>query len=416
MLARRTLVSIAAGAVVVGGVGLGASGASADPQTLIVGNPTTCAGSQFSTIQSAVDAASSGDTIKVCAGTYGEHVSINTAHLTLQGAQAGMDARGKRPKATATTVSDPTGEFTIGGSADGTTIDGFVITGGTGNNDGIADFQGSSGLTLVNNAIQLNGNGINLQNPDASQPATISQNSFTNNNAGGAGNAESGTGVFISNGPANNTVIESNNFRGHTQTAINFAGASGNPSTGLVVSDNKSTDDATFVVATNSSGAVIDGNNVTTSDANVPGGGGHGTGILDFGANTALRITGNTMKATGGNVNQSSGVSVSNYAGSSQFTSVVDNKISGWYNDAKVVSGSRNAFVSNNQLYLAGHDGVFVQPDVSGATISHNQITTASNLACEDQTTGNRTAGTANVWLSNVATTASSPAGICRLR
>src|SRR5437588_9210073 len=41
----------------------------------------------YNTIQAAVSAASSGDTIKVCAGTYPENVLIITPSLTLDGAQ-----------------------------------------------------------------------------------------------------------------------------------------------------------------------------------------------------------------------------------------------------------------------------------------------------------------------------------------
>src|SRR6185503_3798722 len=48
----------------------------------------------YLTISAAVLAASSGDTIKVCPGTYLENVVLNKS-LTLLGAQAGVDARGR---------------------------------------------------------------------------------------------------------------------------------------------------------------------------------------------------------------------------------------------------------------------------------------------------------------------------------
>ena len=46
------------------------------------------------TIQAAIDAASPGDTINVATGTYNEDVTVNKS-LTLNGAQAGVDARGR---------------------------------------------------------------------------------------------------------------------------------------------------------------------------------------------------------------------------------------------------------------------------------------------------------------------------------
>src|SRR4051794_10639439 len=52
----------------------------------------SCASPDFNTISAAVAAASSGDIINVCPGTYPENVTIPVA-LTLNGAQAGVDAR-----------------------------------------------------------------------------------------------------------------------------------------------------------------------------------------------------------------------------------------------------------------------------------------------------------------------------------
>mgnify|MGYP001795139569 CR=1 FL=1 len=82
-------------------------------------------------------------------------------------------------------------------------------------------------------------------------PALIRANAFLNNNAGGSpgDNAETGTGVFISNGPANNPTIAGNQFSPDSQTAINFAGHARRPSVRLRVQGNHTATDSPRVRA-----------------------------------------------------------------------------------------------------------------------------------------------------------------------
>jgi pectin methylesterase-like acyl-CoA thioesterase len=61
-----------------------AAPATAGGPSIIVDDNLRCAGAHFSTIQSAVDAAPPGTTIRVCPGTYSENVRITTP-LTLVG-------------------------------------------------------------------------------------------------------------------------------------------------------------------------------------------------------------------------------------------------------------------------------------------------------------------------------------------
>jgi parallel beta-helix repeat protein len=401
----------------IGTILIPASEAGASPSVLIVGSAHNCAGT-YTTIGAAVAAASSGDTIKVCPGTYDETVNVTVPDLTFDGAKAGKPGSAGRARVLTkeSVVSDVNGDFILSGAADNTTIDGFALTGAgspTVNHDGIEAFAGSSGLVVTDNVIVGDGNGINLQNPDATEPATISKNYIFNNNSEGdpGSNGQTGTGVFISNGPADNTSISNNTFGEDSQTAINFAGDTGNPSVGLVVATNKSINDATFVVAINSTNSVIENNKITVNGS-VPGG--NGTGILDFGGNSGLHITKNKMVS---NANVSSAISLQTYAGSaSADTTVTNNTVSGWDNGIKVASTYTSALISNNRLSSNAAFGIYVSSGTSSNVVSQNKISADNGAAvdCTDLSTGHLTAGTGNTWLKDIGNDHdSTPAGIC---
>ena len=81
-------------------------------------------GGQHSTIQAAVTAASAGDTINVCAGTYTEDISINKA-LTILGPNNSIAPGTGATRASEAVVS---GAVTIGSGINGVTLSGFKIT------------------------------------------------------------------------------------------------------------------------------------------------------------------------------------------------------------------------------------------------------------------------------------------------
>jgi hypothetical protein len=385
------------------------SPAHADPSTLIVDDNMACAGAQYSTISSAVAAAAPGDTIKVCAGLYPETVNVDKP-LTFLGAKTGVDGRAKsRLKlAKESVVVSLTGDFVIGGGVDGVMIDGFTLQGAgsdTETADAIEAFGGGSGYTFTDNVIRDNELGINVQNPDATMPTEISRNAFIDNSIGTTG--DGGTGVFISNGPADSTTIEANSFTGDREAAINFAGTTGNPSRGLVVADNTSKHDSTFVVATNSVNALIDNNKITYAGSD------NGTGILDFGANTALRITGN--KITGGDGAGTSGIRVGNFSGApSVGTTISGNKVTGRYNGIRVTGGYTDLYVAGNTVSSSASVGILVETGDTGNLFVRNRISSSAVHDCEDDTTGGQTAGTGNTWRYDSGTSANStPADIC---
>ncbi len=408
--------------VLASGVLADASAASADPP-LIVGNGTSPAAclntATYSTISSAVAAANPGDTIEVCAGTYLETVDVNTPNLTFEGAQNGIDPVKTTPKGkTQSKVISNNGGFILSSSADDTVIDGFTIekagTENSTNDDGVEAFQGSSGLTLEDNIISANNNGINLQNPNGAEPAVIEDNVFANNSDGGnyQTNPQTGTAIFISNGPADNTLITKNTFSGDSQTAINFAGSGSNYSTGLVVSHNKSTNDSTFVVATNSTNALIENNKISTGPL-APGG--PGDALLDFGSNVGLQILNNKISATGATGSQA-GVLVADFSGPpSANTTISSNTITGFPDGINLYQSS-SADLLSNTIKNSGTAGINSSSSSSGNVISHNTLSgsPAPAVDCQDASTGSGTDGTANTWTSDHGSdNDSSPAGIC---
>ena len=135
-------------------------------------NTCTVANSSCDTIQGAVNAASSGDTIIVAAGNYPENLTLGKS-LTLQGAQAGIDACGRIASESVITASG-TLLTLVTGSA-GSVIDGFTFSGGT------KQIESASGpidnVQILNNMfVGFTGNGVFLN--DNGIDITVSQNSI----------------------------------------------------------------------------------------------------------------------------------------------------------------------------------------------------------------------------------------------
>ena len=160
------------------------------------GNDTTgdgTVGNPCATVQKGVTSANAGDTISVASGTYAGQVSIAKS-ITLQGAQAGVDARGGRPAA----MEAPFYPWAHLESFPARTIlrvDGFKIvnSGGTGNG-------------LIS--------------------ATASANSFTLTNTivSVTVNAATGSPVLFQSGTHTNMVFSFNLFQDRGDASLYFGG------------------------------------------------------------------------------------------------------------------------------------------------------------------------------------------------
>ncbi|MDZ4657266.1 MAG: right-handed parallel beta-helix repeat-containing protein [Bythopirellula sp.] len=142
--------------------------------TLYVTTPGAEVGISDETIQGAIDAAMAGDTIHVQAGTFNEYVVVDK-QLTLLGAQAGTDARGRvATESVWSPLVTPDDGHLLTITVGGVTVDGFTFDGLTTASSAIRNWDDTNNyatpnLTLQNNIIRdLDANaglGITLTNP-----------------------------------------------------------------------------------------------------------------------------------------------------------------------------------------------------------------------------------------------------------
>ena len=209
---RKTLLSLAAGAVVTTGALLALGGNA----NATVGGPTCNVPGDYPTIQAAVDVAGC-TTVKVAQGTYNENVVI-TRSVTVKGAKAGVDVGGRTAagaqESTVKGVTD-TPSFTV--NAANVTIDGFSITNPT-HGLGVTVKTAGDNATIKNNIVD----GIGNPYPDTT------------------------VGIYLELGPDN--VKVTGNKIGHIQSVRSSQGilvgdsTSTNPSTGIVLDDNSISD------------------------------------------------------------------------------------------------------------------------------------------------------------------------------
>ena len=145
----------------------------------------------YSTIQAAIDAASSGDSVKVSAGTYTENITMKSGVRVIG---AGSDV--------CTIYGNATGSVVIcSDCSTGTKIEGFTITNGDTDSFGGGMYNYNSIVTITKCVFDSNnaGNGGGMTN--YSSTSTITNCTFTNNTSdwGGGILSRSDSTVTISN-------------------------------------------------------------------------------------------------------------------------------------------------------------------------------------------------------------------------
>lgn len=285
---RALLTSVACAATVV----LAAAPSWAQAATVVVdddgmGTAQNCDATTpaQTTIQGAIDAAADGDTILVCAGTYAERPVVNKS-LTINGAQAGTDARTGRTNAAESVVGNGDSNNVIFAiTADDVTLDGFTVQPtGTTSTD-VVGIQPSGDNYIVRNNI-VTGNTIGMY-PGGTGGLIENNRVIDNNRAGGAGRS----GIYTDS-LTTNLVINENLFENHGNVSMNFASTEATGHTGLQITDN--TVNGNRILLTKTTDSTISGNTITNSSF---------SGIqVDFN-NQGLDITNNDITGSGASAN-----------------------------------------------------------------------------------------------------------------
>ena len=374
---------------------------------IVVGTASaSCPNPTYPTIQPAVTAAAPGATIYVCAGTYTGPVAI-TKKLRLLGAQYGRDARtGRTTTAQESVVTSPSAAFTVG-AVDGLTVDGFTFSGSTG--DGIDALNRGSGFTFVDNVFTDNQNGMNV-NATGPVRSTIARNRFTANNRGTIGQA--GTGVLFTSSAANDVTVSDNLFERHGSAAVNSIGDPNpaNRSVGIVISANRSVDDSSFAVINNANGALVERNQATKAPSAVDG-----TIIYIVGNTDHLTVSRNILSGDVG-----TGISANAAFGAVESTNLLidSNVIRDRTTGISINGNHRSVTVRSNVVQNSTRSGenpgrgIRLAVGSSGVAVTSNAVSGSSDVDCVDESHGNGTAGTADIWTRNAGRT-STPVGLC---
>ncbi|MBV9723700.1 MAG: hypothetical protein JO299_00875 [Gammaproteobacteria bacterium] len=175
-------------------------------------------GCSYSSIQSAIDAASSGDTIDIGKGRYLEHLTVIGKRLTLQGADARTTVIDANGKGTVVTIGNNVGASTAVSLSDLTITNNDALDWG----GGIFGTAQSATFRLTNSTVSANttggaGGGVALS-CDVSQ-LTLSNSSIVGNTA------QTGGGVFIGAGIPNSQVNIQNVLIGTNHATATAAGS-----------------------------------------------------------------------------------------------------------------------------------------------------------------------------------------------
>lgn len=351
--------------------------AAADHEIVVDKDGAQCPDAAHQSIQAAVDVAAPGTVISVCPDLYTESVTVPKA-VVLQARPARRLAQGCFESSAADPL-DPSSDVIVSGGSfafdlrsDGIVIDGFVVHD---NGTGILAAN-ASGYVIRRNVIQNNNGGV-IPGGSGPGPSVVRQNCFRDNTRTVAGPTGPIPGSAIVNLLApRNVVIEHNRFL-RNSFGVRLGGA-----VDVAIEHNRSLEDGTWLRMGGTRNLRVQHNRI---------GRGPSEAILFF------------PRGTTGAPNVNALVS---------HNLITDRGLDGIR--AQAGTGSlTDSVVSHNRVTDSGRDAIRVEAGGNaGNRIEHNHLGGSAEHDCHDDTVGSGTAGTANWWTKNKATTGNR-AGLC---
>jgi hypothetical protein len=390
------------------------------PRSIVDDDGKQCPRAKYKTIQAAVNAATKGDTILVCAGTYRENSTVNKT-VKLLGAQHGVDGRTRKANP-ATESLIVTGGFTV--AANNVVFDGFSLDAFFAPDEdtafGLFLDPDHSGTQVINNVMGGEAGALFLGSNGDVQ-TLVRHNKFT------------GRGVFGSDDDvsaiARNERIEANVF---DQALLSFSGSGHRD---LLVLNNEMTGGGSMSFYDNvfpkdnpprTHGVTVQGNTIVGStdaaillrhvgDAQFQGNSlqdGSSAGFLIIGTNKDVLISGNAISGFG-----AGGIQVGELPSEGtpqEVTTGLTIEGNALANDASGIAllFSRGNEFSQNTIDHSGDVGIEVDENSLNNKFETNQVSHSKQLDCRDGSMGSGTSRTHDTWVGDTGGT-SSPPGLC---
>ena len=375
-------------------------------------------GASFTTIQAAVDAASSGDIIQVYPGIYDENILIDKT-LTLLGAQYGKDGRSRKvPLTKESYIVAGDNHFNL--KADNIVVDGFWIDVDLRDDDegvGIQTFTDYSGYIIINNIMDARLTTALVPGNGGQYQMLVRHNLFLRR-FGIDMDSELGTGVH-------NVVIEENLFKNSSLLLSNNSfsdiwirknkwiqgGISidsmeeidGIANYNISITQNKIYDsNYTSLGLTNVADIVVEDNILTN---------GHVDAIYLYGSNSSLQIVNNRISKF-----DNAGINI--FSDDPYFAPLTDGITEVFNNEIEenrfgiVFFHSHDIDVHGNSIENNDEFGIYASSLSANNLIEGNEIRGNGVLDARDGSIGAGTAGTANTWIDNEGSRCM-PTGIC---